>query len=57
MKIIIKLILIVLLVSCNSSLEKWKSYDESKEIFKIHLMKIKNLDIKEFNQFQQIKTN
>ena len=34
MKIIIKLILIVLLVSCNSSLEKWKSYDESEEILK-----------------------
>ena len=34
MKIFIKLILILLFVSCNSSLEKWKSYDESEEISK-----------------------
>ena len=34
MKIIIKLILILLFISCNSSLEKWKSYDESEEISK-----------------------
>ena len=34
MKIIIKLILILLFFSCNSSLEKWKSYDETEEISK-----------------------
>ena len=34
MKIIIKLILILLFFSCNSSLEKWKSYDETQEISK-----------------------
>ena len=32
MKVIIKLILILLFISCNSSLEKWKSYDETEEI-------------------------
>ena len=34
MKIIIKLIIILFLVSCSSSLEKWKSYNESEEISK-----------------------
>ena len=34
MKVIIKLILILLFISCNSSLEKWKSYDETQEISK-----------------------
>ena len=34
MKIIIKLILILLFISCGSSLEKWKSYNESEEILK-----------------------
>ena len=34
MKVIIKLILILLFISCNSSLEKWKSYDETEEISK-----------------------
>ena len=34
MKIIIKLILILLFISCGSGLEKWKSYNESEEILK-----------------------
>ena len=34
MKIIIKLILILLFISCGPSLEKWKSYNESEEISK-----------------------
>ena len=34
MKIIIKLILVLFFISCSSSLEKWKSYNESKEISK-----------------------
>ena len=34
MKIIIKLILVLLFISCNSSFEKWKSYDETEEISK-----------------------
>ena len=34
MKIIIKLILALFFISCSSSLEKWKSYNESEEISK-----------------------
>ena len=34
MKIIIKLILTLLFVSCNSTLEKWKPYNETEEISK-----------------------
>ena len=34
MKIIIKLILVLFFISCSSSLEKWKSYNESEEISK-----------------------
>ena len=32
MKIITNLLLIFLFLSCNSGLEKWKSYDESEEL-------------------------
>ena len=54
MKIIIKLILIVLLVSCNSSLEKWKSYDESDEILKNSSNKNQKL---RYKRIQSISTD
>ncbi|MAT79189.1 MAG: amidase [Flavobacteriales bacterium] len=57
MKIVIKLIIILFLVSCSSKLEKWKSYDESKEISNNSSLENQKLRYKRIQSISTDKNN
>ena len=57
MKIVIKLIIILFLVSCSSKLEKWKSYDESKEISNNSSLENQKLRYKRIQSISKDKNN